>query len=72
MLDAGVFNRYPNITFVIAHWGVACTTTASAKRNLHALHATRAVTPDARTAIPTRATELFPEAARRAQSDWMS
>ncbi|MFC8217974.1 amidohydrolase family protein [Streptomyces sp. NPDC057362] len=72
MLYAGVFNRYPNITFVIAHWGVACTTTASAKRNLHALHATRAVTPDARAAIPTRATELFPEAARRAQSAWMS
>jgi len=141
MLYAGVFDRYPDITFVIAHagatvpllagrlsllgvdawvpnphglptedsrtalsrlwvdtaasasdqqiaaaatvfgdnhivygsdWGVACTNTASAKRNLHALHTTPAITPETRAAILTRATKLFPEAARRAQSAWMS
>ncbi|MCO8306703.1 amidohydrolase family protein [Streptomyces sp. RKCA744] len=141
MLYAGVFHRYPNITFVIAHagatvpllagrlsllgaeawvpnprglttqdiqtalsrlwvdtaasasdqqiaaaatvfgdthivygsdWGVACTNTASAKRNLHALHTTLAITPDTRAAILTRAAKLFPEAARRAQSAWRS
>ncbi|MTD53834.1 amidohydrolase family protein [Amycolatopsis pithecellobii] len=136
MLYAGVFNRYPHITFLVAHaggaipllagrlsllgteawvpnphgltaadirialarlwvdtaasasdqqlaaavatfgddhvvygsdWGVACTTATSARRNIHALNTTHAISPATRAAIPTRAAHLFPRAIHRAQ-----
>lgn len=137
MLYAGVFARFPNITFVIAHaggavpllagrlgligtqpwvpnphglsstdiattlrrlwvdtaasasdqqlaaaaatfgddhlvygsdWGVPCTDTASAVRNIRALSDTRAIDQATRAAVPERAKNLFPRAARRMEN----